>query len=320
MGLSIDSTRFLMQAQKSGVRFDETLTLGRQHMMVSPERLEAFLREYGAWPPPEGETEFRREMSAGSWRFETLARALGAKNVSSMDASAYEGATLVHDLNQSIPSEWQENYDLVVDGGTLEHVFNFPVAIANCMKLVKTGGHLILLTPTNNYCGHGFYQFSPELIYRVLARENGFQVLRMIGLAESIGQASLFGVKYPFLIRGPWYSVRDPAEVRKRVELINHKPTLLMVLAKKISREAIFAKTPQQSDYVPQWQQGANANPMGQSEKGGRTANWLRSMFSESFCREVLPQLALILNPFRLARFRRQQSFHNKESFQRLEK
>jgi 2-polyprenyl-3-methyl-5-hydroxy-6-metoxy-1,4-benzoquinol methylase len=53
----------------------------------------------------------------------------------------------------------------VFDGGTLEHIFDYPTAIKNCMKMVKPGGHLLLTTPANNWFGHGFYQFSPELFY-----------------------------------------------------------------------------------------------------------------------------------------------------------
>ena len=48
-----------------------------------------------------------------------------------MDASAFEGANFVHDLNNPIPEELHCKYDAVVDGGTLEHVFNVPVAFAN---------------------------------------------------------------------------------------------------------------------------------------------------------------------------------------------
>ena len=56
---------------------------------------------------------------------------------------------------------------MVIDGGLLEHVFDFPTAIRNCMRMVRQGGHLILNLPVNNFPGHGFYRFSPELVFRV---------------------------------------------------------------------------------------------------------------------------------------------------------
>ena len=84
----------------------------------------------------------------------------------------------------------------MLDSGSLEHVFNFPIAIANCMALTEVGGHFVAITPANNWCGHGFYQFSPELFYRVLCAENGFRVERMI-VAECPD--------------GTWLEVADPA-------------------------------------------------------------------------------------------------------------
>jgi SAM-dependent methyltransferase len=317
MGLSVDSTRFLVDAWQSGVRFDEVLTLGRQHMMVGPERLETMLREAGAWPPPSGEKQFRDDLSATTWRFDIVARALGAQKISSSDASAYEGATHVHDLNQPVPEHWHEKFDVVLDGGTLEHVFNFPVAIANCMNLVKTGGHLLLFTPTNNYCGHGFYQFSPELLYRVLSPENGFKVVRMVAVEDSVASAKLVGVTYPFAINGPWHEVRDPADVGRRVELINHKPTLLMVLAQKTSRRPLFGQTPQQSDYVPQWHGAPPVKSIDQPRRSGGCEAWLRSKFSETFCRETIPRLALLLNPLRTRSFLRSKSFQDRSAYKR---
>ena len=86
-----------------------------------------------------------------------------------MDASSFEGATVVHDLNLPITEALKGRFDVVCDAGTIEHVMNFPTAIRNCMEMVRVGGHLILGTPANNFFGHGFYQFSPELWFRLFS-------------------------------------------------------------------------------------------------------------------------------------------------------
>lgn len=52
-------------------------------------------------------------------------------------------------------------FDLVIDGGTLEHVFSLPVAVANLMFLARKGGHILSANLANKLCGHGFYQFTP---------------------------------------------------------------------------------------------------------------------------------------------------------------
>lgn len=319
MGLSTDSITFLAKARRSGANFTQVLTLGRQHMLLKVDHLEVILRAHGVWPPPQGEAAFRQAVDAEfPWAFPTFARALGAEKVLSMDASAYEGADFVHDLNQPVPPEWEERFDVVIDGGTLEHVFNFPVAIANCMKLVKTGGYLILFTPANNYFGHGFYQFSPELFYRVLTPENGFTVESMIALADNVGIGSIFGFRYYFPITSPWYAVPDPEKIRRRVTLINDKSVILMVLARKTARCEILKRTPQQSDYTPRWEKGTGDSAVPRPKDRKRTLAWLGQIIANSYYSTWGRRLTGLLNPFRLQRFRRKNSFKNRTMFQRV--
>ena len=98
------------------------------------------------------------------------------EQVSSVDASDYERATHIHDFNQPLPASLANRFSVVHDGGTIEHVFNIPQAFKNCMEMVRVGGHFIQVNVANNYMGHGFWQFCPELIYRIFSRENGFQI------------------------------------------------------------------------------------------------------------------------------------------------
>lgn len=107
------------------------------------------------------------------------------------------------------------------------------------MEMVQPGGHLVVITPANNFMGHGFYQFSPELFFRVCSPENGFEVARAI-LSEVDPEA-------------PWYQVVDPAKVRRRVELVNSRPAYLMLLAHKVRQVPVLAVAPQQSDYSALW-------------------------------------------------------------------
>lgn len=321
MGISANTAAFLLHARRHGAQFNQTLTLGRQHMLLKAPHLQAIMESHSAWPPPQGETAFRQAVDTEfPWGFSTFARALGAEKVVAIDASPYEGADFVHDLNKPIPPEWEERFDAVIDGGTLEHVFNFPVAIANCMKLVKTGGHLLLFTPANNQFGHGFYQFSPELIYRVLTPENGFQIEQMIAVTDTLGIGSIFGFRYYFPITSPWYAVSDPAEIRRRVTLINHDPVNLMVLARKTAQRELFQNTPQQSDYVPRWdnQTGNSTERRPKDRARKRAQAWLGRIISDSYYSAWGQRLTWLVNPFRLQRFRRKNSFQNRTFFQRF--
>jgi hypothetical protein len=48
------------------------------------------------------------------------------------------------------------------------------------MNVVSIGRHFVAVTTANNFMGNGFYQFGPELYYRILSEENGFLVEEMI--------------------------------------------------------------------------------------------------------------------------------------------
>src|SRR5207253_612765 len=136
-------------------------------------------------------------------------------------------------------------YDTVLEAGSLEHIFNFPTALKNVMQAVKIGGSLFIQTPADNYFGHGFYQFSPELFYRALSAENGFEVRRM-HLLEHFYPCHFFATQT--------YEVTDPAKLRRRVTLVNNRPALLLIEARRVAEKPLFATTPQQSDYFALWQ------------------------------------------------------------------
>ena len=239
MGLDINAALLLMDARARGASFQRVLMLGRLSLNVYAARMAALLAERGL-----PNDTFLKASSEGGYA-EPFFQALGAEQVDTMDASDFEGARLVHDLNQPLPDKWKGAYDLVMDGGTLEHVFHFPTALKNAMELVKEGGRLVIHTPANNLCGHGFYQFSPELFFRALNPQNGYEVERMI--MHRVG---------PY---GKWLEVSDPEKIRERVELITFTPMHLLVQARRTKIVPIFATAPQQSDYSAMWQEAAPA-------------------------------------------------------------
>lgn len=238
MGFDVQGTRFLLGAHRSGVRFAKTATLGRQALFLDPSSLQRMLRSFGM---PKSEAEVGRILTEADGFAEPLLKLLGADDICSVDASAYEAASVVHDMNLPIPDDLRGAFSAVIDAGTLEHVFDFPRAIRNCMEMVQEGGHLILMTPANNFMGHGFYQFSPELFFRIFSQANGFEVVRAI-VCEVDPSAQ-------------WYEVVDPAKARRRVELINNRPTYLLIQARRARKVPILRVAPQQSDYTQLWQE-----------------------------------------------------------------
>lgn len=236
MGLDINGTKFLLYARSLGVSFSETAMVGRQTMLVNRDDLRSNLHKFGI---DLSETDADGILTGTEGYAETFLDVLGAERTVSFDASEYEKATVIHDFNQPIPDEFKNRFTAVLDGGTLEHVFNFPTAIKNCMEMIKEGGHFLGISPTNNQLGHGFYQFSPEVYFRIFSEENGFETRKVIIFEETRGSS--------------WYQVADPNKLAERVTLKNQQPTMLLVIAKKIKTADIFSSPPQQSDYVALW-------------------------------------------------------------------
>jgi hypothetical protein len=173
-----------------------------------------------------------------------------------VDYSDFEEATLLHDLNERFPENLRAKFDLVLDAGTLEHIFNFPAALRHCMELVRSAGHILIMTPASNHMGHGFYQFSPELFFRVFSAENGFAVRKIVLCQAGPGDAV-------------FYEVKDPATTGFRTELTSSKPMLLMVLAQRTAEMPILARMPQQSDYAAVWEKHRRAAAAGASARSG---------------------------------------------------
>lgn len=103
-------------------------------------------------------------------------RLLGFESYDALDNSDYEGARVIHDLNDpNVPDNLKGQFDVVYDGGTLEHVFNVPVAMMCMGEFLNSRGFIIHDLPVNNYVDHGFYQFSPTLFWHYYGL-NGFQL------------------------------------------------------------------------------------------------------------------------------------------------
>jgi hypothetical protein len=258
MGIDRYFAEFLIAGQESGIDFANVATLGRLNLFVDYRSLRAAFARHGLTPSDE---ELKRLRESGY--ADAFLRRLGARDLATIDASSYEGASIVHDLNLPIDPSLVRRYSVLIDGGTLEHIFDFATAIRNCMDMLKVGGHFFCQTMANNFLGHGFYQFSPELFYRVFSQENGFRIVRMIAFESRIG-------------RPKWYQPADPKLIGERVELVNSRPTYLMVHAERIADVPLFASPPCQADYSFHWSRG-KAPSYGAAGFRARLHRWGRS-------------------------------------------
>ena len=186
---------------------------------------------------------------------EWVLRALGAGEVASLDISDYEGATHVGDLGA--PMTLERTYDTVIDAGSLEHVFDVATAFRNLISFTAVGGRIVHVLPVNNLSGHGFWQFSSDLIYALYSDQNGFAETRVY-YASSINQ-------------GEWRLV-PPPQVGTRTELVSLEPVILLSVTTK--QREVAALRVVQPFYDQAWSEGADvlvSHPPSRS-------NWLRRL------------------------------------------
>lgn len=304
MGLDYYTARFLLQAKAGDERlpphaFGNLLTIGRQNFFLTRPQLDDLSSRFNF-----DAAVFLKAHSPAQLNYADafLLSICGAAGVESLDASSYEQATHIHDMNSPLPARLHSRFDTILEAGSLEHIFNFPQAIANLMRALKPGGRLFIQTPANNYFGHGFYQFSPELFYRVLSPANGFDIKRMRVL-EHFYPCHFFATDL--------HEVTDPARIGKRVQLINNQPALLLIDARKTEEKPLFETPPQQSDYVPLWE--SNTATTTAPLPPCLQANWKQRLYS-------LPLQAfrsLFLQ--RLANRRNSPSLQNREFFRKVD-
>jgi len=228
---------------------------------------------------------------------------LGAQEVTEFDASDYEGAKIVHDMNKPIPAEWHEKFDFIYDGGTMEHIYNVPQVVENLDRILKIGGHLVISTTGNNLFGHGFYQFSPEFFYRVFSKENGWNT-KMVLLAEHQ------------LCPPRFWRVMDPKVIRDRIEIQTKNQIYTMLIAEKIAVVTPF-HTPQQSDYAAIWSHEKEV------QKNCAFPVAKKNIFQKVFARlkseaAKIQKLVLHITNYFSSRFRPTCGLHNKRGIQKM--
>jgi SAM-dependent methyltransferase len=225
MGIDAHGLHCLEYASQFGA-FGRTVTLGRQNVYLKASLLQ---KRFGADIDWKNEPYCERLLESG----------YGAAKVDSIDRSNYENASLILDMNSPLAPDIPQ-FDTVIDFGTSEHVFNISQALSNIIALCREGGQILHVSPANNFCGHGFWQFSPELFFSLYSEKNGFRDTEVFVASRKK--------------TGTWYKVKKP-KAGERVPLGSRDKLYVIcrtVLAKKHTERALDV---QQSDYVAAWEQ-----------------------------------------------------------------
>lgn len=178
MGISVPLFRQLAELGPRIARPEASVMLGRQKSVLKARNRAYYktaLKDYGHKAKVD-------ELFDDSGFAEPMLEKLGFGTVQTMDFSAYEGAEILHDLNQPVPKDLHGRFDFILDGGTLEHVFNVAQSFQNIFHMLRAGGTFVSATPFNGWPGHGFYQFQPDLVWSFWKYMAHCEVVRCIAL------------------------------------------------------------------------------------------------------------------------------------------
>lgn len=169
MGLSKCTLRLLLDEARREPFGGSVVVLGKQDVWFTEDTLRSCAAAAGVrlrdvpltLSPKPGPA------SEGYLSDDSMLKALGFTDYFALDVSDYEAADIIrHNLNSAtVPSELEGRFDVVIDGGTLEHVFHLPNAMSALGRMVHAEGRVIHASPSSNHIDHGFYMFSPTFFW-----------------------------------------------------------------------------------------------------------------------------------------------------------
>jgi SAM-dependent methyltransferase len=242
MGLAIPALRYLVREHFRRPFNGPVLTLGRQCIYASLQDVYGLIYSEGLDPFPvkPGDVytnipSWQEEPYSGFTSDKAFWTALSDMEVVALDVSDYENPDIIWDMNSPIPEDLAGRFGLIIDGGTIEHVFDVRLALHNICRMLKPGGRIIHMSPASNYVDHGFYQFSPSFFFDYYG-VNDFSNLRCQISDQGAGDVSFHD-----------WSFRDWNVLRPEAAQSSN-PLLIIFQAEK--KECSTAdRIPQQGDY-----------------------------------------------------------------------
>lgn len=179
MGLIPSYCRALIKLHKT-VRFEgPVLTLGNQDVWANYDQLKIFFDEMACpraetIPTPHTSSLFRNQPVANDFvHARTLFGMMGVEEYFDLDKFEDDSPQILRDLNTVVPHELRDRFNLILDGGTIEHIFDVRQVMENIVRMCRKGGWVVHFTPASNYLDHGLYSFSPRFFYDFYG-SNGF--------------------------------------------------------------------------------------------------------------------------------------------------
>lgn len=193
---------------------------------------------------------------------------IGFQNYKSIDINEQDNS-LPFDLNNVIEDiyNYKDEYDLVINNGTGEHVFNQFALFKNMHNLCKKNGFMLHIYPFIDWINHGFFSIHP-IAFADLSAANGYEIMK-ISFANSNGAEvsyknelnHIFGQLKPNDLKSDIFKIMELA--KKNLE----KNILLVSILKKKSNNTF--RIPLQGKYLSDIKSLKKNNNIYQNQKVG---------------------------------------------------
>lgn len=186
MGLTSSNLKFILKKSKKYAFTGPLLTFGNQDIYATAENIRRWAKEDNvplsqpekilystSGDVPTINKEAREYIHAKTF-FEFLR--IREADYYDIDKFDFDRPKIIHDLQYPVDAKYHDFFNLIVDSGTLEHIFDVRAVMENTVKMTKVGGYVLQFIPAQNFLNHGFYQFSPTFFYDFYTA-NGFEIV-----------------------------------------------------------------------------------------------------------------------------------------------
>ena len=182
MGLGYEMVEAMVREHRYKPIRGEVVMIGKQTIYLTPPQLLALLSEHGIDVTNIAPQSIALDNQTSSRRVPydkldlvsdaAFLKLLGVPSIRVLDHSDYEGADIIHDLTQPLPDHLKNRSDFVVDGSTLDNVFDPAQTMKNLADMLKPGGRLLSFNMFSNH--HNPYVMLNPLWYLDYFTMNGF--------------------------------------------------------------------------------------------------------------------------------------------------
>ncbi len=183
MGLNLGGMIFLQKRGFLSADKNRLLDIGPQNVyFTTEEQIDEFVSAQGLAIPADKYAEEKKRLAYFSTPRpeETTTLLSEITDLTNIDYHSFDVCpaltTELLDLNfDRLPNRHREYYDVILNFGTTEHIFNQWNSFEVMHDAAKVGGIIYHQLPASGYLDHGYYCYTP-LFFKELAEANGYVV------------------------------------------------------------------------------------------------------------------------------------------------